>query len=222
MNDIVSGTLIEEFVSMCRQVAQDRLVICSSGNLSCRVDNEHMLITTTGAWLSELTNDEVALCRISDGASLNGKKPSMELRFHRGILSAREDVNVILHFASPSATTLACSKGLTTDCFSVIPETPYYIGPVAVVPYFTPGSSDLAAAVTDAIREHDLVILQNHGQVTVGQDFRDVLRKALYFEFTSSICLRADDNIQTLDKEHVEALYRARQAAQSTQVRTSQ
>jgi len=215
MDNIASGTLIEEFVSVGHQVAQHGLVICSSGNLSCRVDDEYMLITATGVWLSKLTKDEVALCRISNGASLNGKKPSIELGFHRGILSTREDIKVVLHFASPSATTLACSKDLTTDRFSVIPEIPYYIGPVAVVPYFAPGSSDLAAAVTAAIYEHDLIILQNHGQVTVGKDFRDALRKALYFEFTSSICLRAGNNLQTLDKEHVEALYRARQAVQS-------
>jgi ribulose-5-phosphate 4-epimerase/fuculose-1-phosphate aldolase len=172
------------------QIAQHGLVICSSGNLSCRVDNEHILITATGAWLSELTKDEVTLCRISDGTSLTKKKPSMELGFHKGILSVREDVNVVLHFASPSATTLACSKNLTADCFSVIPEIPYYIGPVAIVPYFAPGSADLAAAVTAAIREHDLVILQNHGQVRWSR-LPDALRKALYFEFASSIYLGA-------------------------------
>lgn len=211
MDGAISETLTEKFIFACHQVARHGLVVCGSGNLSCRADNEHMLITTTGAWLSEVTKDETALCRISDGVCLNGKKPSMELGFHRSILSAREDVDVILHFASPFATTLACSKNQTYDRFSVIPEIPYYIGPVATVPYAPPGSPDLAAAVTNAIREHELVILQNHGQVTVGRDFRDALQKALYFEFASSICLRAGDNLQTLEKEDVEALSRTRQ-----------
>jgi L-fuculose-phosphate aldolase len=211
MDNIVSEGLIEEFVSACHRVAQHGLVLCGSGNLSCRIDQEHMLITTTGAWLSELTKDETALCRIRDGVCLNGKKPSMELGFHRGILSAREDIIVVLHFASPSATTLACSKNLTTDRFFVIPEIPYYIGPMAVVSYFAPGSVDLATAVTAVVREHDLAILQNHGQVTVGRNFRDALQKALYFEFASSICLQAGNNLQTLGKEHIKTLHQKKQ-----------
>lgn len=206
MANIVSETLMEEFLSACHRVAQNGLAICSSGNLSSRVDDEHMMITATGAWLTEMTQERVAICRISDGRCLNTQKPSMELGFHRNILSARKDINVVLHFASPCATTLACSKDLITEHFSVIPEIPYYIGPVAIVPYFSPGSADLATAVTAAIRGHNLAILKNHGQVTVGWDFQDALRKALYFEFASSICLQAGNSLQTLEKKHIETL----------------
>jgi ribulose-5-phosphate 4-epimerase/fuculose-1-phosphate aldolase len=77
-----------------------------------------------------------------------------------------------------------------------------------------PGSADLAAAVTSAIRKHDLAILQNHGQVTVGRDLRDAFQKAVYFEFASAICLRTAKDVQTLGEEAVESLYQARQANQ--------
>lgn len=206
-----SEKYLEEFVSAAHRVAQQGLVLCGSGNLSWRIDDECMLITATHAWLGDMSKDQVAICRIQDGASLNGKVPSIEVGFHRAILCERQDVNVVLHFQSPYATALACRKTQQSDSLFVTPEIPYYIGPVAVVPYMAPGSHDLARAVTSAMREHDLVVLRNHGQVTVGRDFQEALQRAVYFEFASAICLRAGDNVGFLGEEDVNSLYRARQ-----------
>ena len=129
-----------------------------------------MLVTRTRSWLGRLTADDVAVCAIEDGASLNGVKPTVEVRFHAGILRARPEVNVVLHYQSPCATTLACQKRKRAN-YSVIPEIPFYIGPVGHVPYLPPGSPELADAVTEAMAEHDLAIMANHGQVTVARDF---------------------------------------------------
>jgi ribulose-5-phosphate 4-epimerase/fuculose-1-phosphate aldolase len=210
MDADISKDCLEEFVSAAHRTAQYGLVLCGSGNLSWRIDHQHMLITTTGAWLSDLTKDQVAICRIRDGVCLNGKEPSIELGFHRAILCERIDVGVVLHFQSPSATILACRREQAIDRFFVIPEVPYYIGPVAVVPYLAPGSADLGEAVTAAMRTHNAVILKNHGQVTVGTDLREALQRAVYFEFASTICLRAGEDVETLGEEAIESLYQAR------------
>lgn len=212
MNSI-SKKHLEEFVSAAHRAARDGLVLCGSGNLSWRIDDERMLITATRAWLGTMTKDQVAICRIKDGASLNGKAPSIEVGFHRAILGERQDVNVVLHFQSPYATALACRKTQPGEGHSLffVPEIPYYIGPVAVVPYMAPGSPDLARAVTSAMRAHDLVVLRNHGQVTVGRDFQETLQRAVYFEFAAAIFLRAGDNVGLLGEKDVNALYRARQ-----------
>lgn len=195
MNNI-SEKHLREFVSTARRVAQQGLVVCGSGNLSWRIDDKSMLITAAGAWLGEMSRNDVAICRIRDGASLNRKVPSIEVGFHSAILRERHDVNVVLHFQSQYATTIACRKTQQSNSFFVIPEIPYYVGPVAVVPYMPPGSSELAMAVASAMREHNLVLLRNHGQVTVGKDFREAFQRAVYFEFASAICLRAGDDVE--------------------------
>ena len=91
----VSEKHLEEFVTACHRVASHGLVRSSSGNLSWRVSEEHMLITATRSWMGELTREQIAICRISDGAVLNEKKPSAENGFHFGILHERSDVNVV-------------------------------------------------------------------------------------------------------------------------------
>jgi len=114
----ISEKHLEEFVTACYRVASYGLVRSSSGNLSCRVSEEHLLITATRSWMGELTRDQIAICRISDGAVLNEKKPSAENGFHFGILHERSDVNVVLHFQSPCATAVACS-GRDYNNFSI-------------------------------------------------------------------------------------------------------
>ena len=79
----VSEKYLEEFVTACHRAASCGLVRSSSGNLSCRVNEEYMLITATRSWMGELTGEQIAICRISDGAVLNEKKPSAENEFLR-------------------------------------------------------------------------------------------------------------------------------------------
>ncbi|MFH1038638.1 MAG: class II aldolase/adducin family protein [PVC group bacterium] len=210
MNNIPKGQ-VEDFVAAAHRVAEYGLVFCGSGNLSRRVDDDCMLVTAAGSWMVSLSIDEVAVCRIADGATLNGKKPSKEIGFHTAILRERGDVNVVLHFQSPCATTLACREPQVENFF-IIPEIPYYVGPVALVPYLRPGSPELAEAVTAAIREHDLANLRNHGQVTVGRDFDGVIEKATYFELACKIILGAGGDVQFLSREAVADLRRMGQS----------
>src|SRR3972149_11460100 len=107
----ISEKYLEEFVTACHRVASHGLVRNSSGNLSWRVNEEYMLITATRSWMGELAREQIAICRISDGAVLNEKKPSAENGFHFGILRERSDVNVVLHFQSRYAKAMACVGG---------------------------------------------------------------------------------------------------------------
>ncbi len=164
-----------------------------------------MLITVTDSWMSTMSKDQIAVCRIDDSAALNEKQPSKEIGFHAGILKERSDVNVVLHYQSPYATILSCREQQVED-FSVIPEIPYYVGPVAVVPYFTPGSHELAVAITSAMKQHDVAILCNHGQVAVGSTFDEVITKAVFFELACKIILHAGQRVQVLSKDAIAEL----------------
>lgn len=166
------------------------------------------MITATRSWLADLTLDQVSLLRLSDGQQLNDAKPSVETRFHLGILRQRPDVNVVLHFQSPAATTITCGDPARVNFF-VIPEIPYYIGPIAVLPYIDPGSADLAAAVVPAMRDHNLAILTHHGQVTVGRDYNEALQRAAFFELACDMICRGGDGVHALTATAVEQLLRA-------------
>ncbi|MCP4262033.1 MAG: class II aldolase/adducin family protein [Planctomycetes bacterium] len=195
--------IVCEFVEACHKAASRGLVRCSSGNMSQRLDSNRMLITTSRSWMEDLSADSVCLCRISDGTSMDEKQPSVEKGFHAGILRCRSDVNVVLHFQTPCGTALA-SRDLENVNYFVIPEVPFYIGPVARILYSQPGSEDLADAVTDAMRTHDMVTIVNHGQVTVADSFSHAIQNASFFELACEIILHGGDELTPLSGEEAQ------------------
>ena len=126
----------------------------------------------------------------------------MEIGFHAGVLRARSDVNVVLHFQSPAATTLACSNPEAVN-FNVIAEVPYYIGPIAVVPFIAPGSAELASAVTAALVNRNMAVLRNHGLVTVGGSYEEATQRAVFFELACRIIVDAGDRLTPLSSAEV-------------------
>ena len=195
---------ITSFVEACHKIAAYGLLRCSSGNMSYRLDGELVALSASGAWFAELGADEVAVCRLEDGRCVNGKTATIEKALHLGILRNRVDVNVVLHFQSPFATAIACGRKRDHN-FAVILEVPYYIGKVAVVEYLPPGSIELAEAVVSAMKTHDMAILRNHGLVTVGKDFKDVISKASFFELACQILL-SQDKPEFLSQKTIDAL----------------
>jgi ribulose-5-phosphate 4-epimerase/fuculose-1-phosphate aldolase len=204
----IPGKVMRRFAAECRRVVAFRLVQCSSGNLSWRIGEDRMLIKCNRAWMGEMTAADVAVCRISDGAPLNGKRPSVELGFHAGILRERPDVNVVLHYQTPCATAAGCMSGKPPNYF-VIPEIPYYIGPIGEAPFLLPGSEALAKAVTAVMRTHNLAQMRNHGQVTAAGDFSTAIQNAVFFELACEIVLRGGGRVRPMAAAFSRALRQA-------------
>jgi ribulose-5-phosphate 4-epimerase/fuculose-1-phosphate aldolase len=198
---------INEFIAQAQRVGKERLQLCSSGNLSWRVAKNTALVSGTGSWLPRLGKENVAVCEISTGNRIDGPKPSMESTFHLGVLRERKDMNVVLHFQSEYATIVSCMKNKPAN-FNVVAEVPCYCGKeIPVIPYYRPGSPELAKGVTEALKNHDTALLTNHGQVVCGKDFDDAFQKAVFFELACSIIVRAGEgNYSTLTEAEIEDL----------------
>jgi ribulose-5-phosphate 4-epimerase/fuculose-1-phosphate aldolase len=208
----IDTSKLDAFVAAAHKAAQYGLVTCSSGNLSWRVGADTVFLSASQSWLAELTGEQVAVCELSSGTVLNNVKPTCESVFHRGILNARPEVNVVLHFQSSYATAIACGQPEKYD-YNVIIEVPVYIGLPAVVEYLPPGSKELADAVIAAFADEttQMAILKKHGLVTVGKEFDDAIQKAVFFELACRILL-TNPNAKPLDETAVNHLKRLGQA----------
>jgi len=182
---------IHEFVQACHRASEYGLLRSSSGNLSCRLDAKRIMLTASRSWLERLTEQEVSICRLSDGQCLSGMRPTIESVFHLGILRKRPDVNVVLHFQSPYATAISCGDPKRYD-FNVFPEVPHYMGTIGMVEYIKPGTAELAHSIIAAAENHDGIILRNHGQVAVGTDYDNVFEKAIFFELACQVLIFQD------------------------------
>lgn len=193
---------IYHFIRTAHHIGQLGLVQCSSGNLSYRVGNK-MLISATGSWLSEIQEDQIAIIDLQSNAFLNKVKPSMEWGFHWGVMQQRTDVNAVLHFQSPYATSVACMKNIPEN-FNLTTEIPYHVGEtIAVVPFLLPGSTKLAQAVTEALTQHNACLLQQHGQVVCATTLDQAIEKAVFLEMACRIMLQTNLNYNTLTEKEV-------------------
>ena len=196
---------IETFVAQAHRVGELGLTICSSGNLSWRIGDK-ALISGTGSWVPSLREDQVSICNVTTGEVLNGVKPSMESVFHLGVMRERPDVGVVLHFQSPYATQVACSE-VRPKSYNVTAEVPLHVGRVIPeIPFYRPGSPELAEAVVNALRDRNSALMLKHGQVVCGKDFDDVIQRAMFFEMACRICVLADMHPAVLTEEEVDAL----------------
>ena len=204
---MITDKQINEFIAQAQRVGKERLQLCSSGNLSWRIEENLALVSGTGSWLPNLKPENVSVCEISSGNRVDGPKPSMESSFHLGVLKQRKDMNVVLHFQSEYATVISCMKNKPKN-FNVTAEVPCYCGTeIPVIPYFRPGSPELAEAVVGALKDHDTVLMSKHGQAVCGKDFNDAFQKAVFFEMACAIIVKAGEgNYLTLTEEEIRDL----------------
>jgi len=159
----------------------------STGNLSIR-DGDGIWITPTGKPLHNLTPDRLAHVSL-DGTLRSETRPSKELPFHLGIYRRRPDARAIVHLHSTYSVALSCLPKIT-EANPMPALTPYFfmrVAPLGIVPYFRPGSAELARAVEDKAPGHNCLLLRNHGLITIGGEWNEAVDRAEELEETAKL-----------------------------------
>ena len=77
---------------------------------------------------------------------------------------------------------------------------------IPVIPYYRPGSKELAAAVVAAMKEHNSALLRKHGQVVCGKDFDQAFERAMFFEMACRIIILSGGRYDTLSPAEIDDL----------------
>ena len=180
------GELRTEVAGVCRQLAAAGLVIGTAGNVSAR-DGDLVAVTPSGLDYGSLTAGLVGVHRL-DGSPVEAPlQPTSELPMHLSVYAATGTA-AIVHTHSPAATA-------ASTLVDEIPAVHYYValfgGPVAVAPYATYGTEELAAHVAWALDGRTGCLMANHGAVTTGPDLATAYSRAVYLEWLCDVYLRA-------------------------------
>ena len=137
---------------------------------------------------------------------MNANAPSKEYPFHLAIYERRKDANAIVHLHSAYSVALSCLESL--DPQEPLPAmTPYYfmrVAPLAVLPYFRPGSAQLGSAVGEAAEGHDCLLLSNHGLIAMGSTLNEAVDRAEELEETARLhFLLRNEPLRQLSPEQV-------------------
>jgi len=178
--------LRDEVVRACRELASSGLVVGTSGNVSGR-DGDLVAVSPSGVDYSELTAGLVGVHRL-DGTPVEAAlRPTSELPMHLGIYAAT-GAAAIVHTHSVAATTLST---VADELPAIHYQVAMFGGPLAVAPYATYGSDELARHVVTALRHRTACLMASHGAVTTGPDLRSALRGSRCLEWLCEVYLRA-------------------------------
>ena len=120
--------------------------------------------------MQEIEDHEWVRVNIETGEILDDLKPSSEILMHLECFRKRPDITAVLH-AHPSYSVGVSCTGHTIP--SLFPDFPAMIKSVAYLEYMIPTTEVLANAVSDVIEENDVVVMRNHGVLTVGKTMKE-------------------------------------------------
>ncbi len=156
-----------------RLMAQKGYVDGAGGNISARLDAERVLLSPSGLSLGYLEPQQLLIVnlegeRVDKATAANvDLRPTSESPMHLECYRQREDVQGIVHAHPPTATSLTLVGYDFQQC--IIPEAVVLLGLMPTAPYSTPSSVENRDAVRALIREHDAIMLSNHGSLTVAK-----------------------------------------------------
>jgi 3-dehydro-4-phosphotetronate decarboxylase len=182
--------LISELQAAGRYMLANELAWGNAGNLSARLDVNHLVVSASGTHLGELSSDDLVECPLMpDPAWKPVRKPTKEMPMHRAIYAERPDIGAVLHASPFYSTLIACSSlDLPSDLFV---EDMYYLERIARVPYHPPGSEALGEAVRARARAANILLLENHGVLVYDTTVREALMGLHTLEFVSRLALLA-------------------------------
>lgn len=188
-------------------------VAANDGNISCRLDNDTVIATPTGVSKSLLKPDMLVKADMQGNVleAGEGYRPSSELPMHLVCYRARPDVRAVVHAHPPTATGFAIAN-VPLDDYSM-PEAIIFIGSVPIAPYGTPSTHEVPDSIEPLLPEHDAILLQNHGAITVGGDLWTAYYRMETLEHFAKVSLVARQlgGVQELTKKQIDDCIALRQ-----------
>lgn len=175
-----------EMVETCRKMNATGINQGTAGNLSARLGDGFLITPSSLPYDTMVPEDIVEMA--FDGTYV-GRRPSSEWRFHRDILRARTDMNVVLHCHSLYATSVACHH-------RTIPAFHYMVGVMGgttlrCARYATFGTQALSDAALEALEGRKACLLGQHGQISLGTTLEAALWMAVEVETLARMYVQA-------------------------------
>ena len=200
--------VIQDIIDVAKRLDDKGLVNAFEGNVSVKKDG-YLYITPSGKSKVTLTPEKICVFD-ETGKQISGiYEPSSELKMHRAVYEMRDNIGGVVHAHPAFLTAYAmCGKPLESKCHA---EMIWDHKVIEVAPYGRPGSDDIYKGVKPILdKGRDLLLLANHGVLSVGTDVFAALNKLESVENAAKILTIAkvvgDDKYADLPEEEVQVL----------------
>jgi L-fuculose-phosphate aldolase len=171
----IDNKAIEEVIEVAKRLDDKGLVNAFEGNISIKRDGL-LYITPTGKSKATLTPEKICVID-EDGKQIGGIfEPTSELKMHRAVYGMRDNIGGVVHAHPPFMTAYAMAGiPIQSKCHA---EMIWDHKVIEIAPYGRPGSDAIYAGVKPILdKGRDILLLSNHGVLSVGTDVFAALNK---------------------------------------------
>ena len=172
-----------EICTVGRKLWMRQFVDGNGGNISYRIGPNEVICTPTLISKFDLMPEDLSLVDLEGNQIAGTKARTSEILLHLEIYKAVPEAKSCVHCHPPHATAYAITGRVPPNL--VIPEFEVFIGKVAISPYETPGTAAFAETVLPYVKEHNTVLLSNHGIICWGDT---VTHAEWYAEVLETYC----------------------------------
>ncbi len=183
----------KEIVRVCRLMHDKGYVAATDGNVSVRLSKNRILSTPSGFSKGFLAPEQLVVTDL-EGRKVPSREPASrdleptsELPMHLEAYRQRPDIGAVIHAHPPICVALSIAGISLAKC--LLPEVVVTLGLIPTAEYATPASAEGSKAIRELIVNHDALIIQRHGTLTVGQDPFDAYLKLEKVEHLAYVTL---------------------------------
>jgi len=175
----------QDVLDAAKQLLRTGLVEGTSGNLSARLSDGHVVMTPSSLDYEAMTLDDLVVVDLEGKVLQGDRPPTSEKALHLACLRAHDDIGSVIHSHAMYASMFAITHQ-PIPC--VIEEFDIYVGgEVKVANYELTGSDELGEEVARHVADRGAVLMANHGLLTVGRNIGDAMKVAQLVERTAEI-----------------------------------
>ncbi|NOX37517.1 MAG: class II aldolase/adducin family protein [Calditrichaeota bacterium] len=203
---------VQEIIEIGRRMHQGGYIVGTEGNISVRVSPDEILITASGKRKGEMQPEDVVIVDANGQLRAGDGRVSTEVALHLEVYRQRSDVQAVIHAHPPYCIALMLS-GRTLDV-PILPESVILLGKVPRAKYARPSTRQVPDSIRPFIRQTDVVLLDRHGSLTVGQSLEEAFLKLEALEHAAKVYWMALQvgEVTPLPWEEVKALMELRQS----------
>ncbi len=182
--------LRKKIVETCQRMYRQGYIAAGDGNVSCKLDDERVLVTPTGLHKGLLGEADLVIVDL-DGKLLRGaqgptaRRPSSEFLMHALAYRERPDVRAVVHAHPPLTVALALAGISLAQC--LLSETCLVLGPILTAPYSTPTTEEVPRVLRPFVRQANAIVMDRHGALTLGRDLDEAYNRLEAMEHASKI-----------------------------------
>ena len=158
----------DQICDECHKMWQLGWVAANDGNVSVKLPDGNFICTPTGISKSFITPEKLVKIN-AQGEILeanDGYRPSSEMKMHMRCYELRDDRYIMI-------------------------EAVISLGSVPLTPFGVPSTKEVPDAIAPYLPDHDAMLLENHGAVTVGADLCTAYYRMETLELWAKIELNA-------------------------------